>query len=371
MGPEQTSDIGETRWRIVAPSHALLAPVTSLCVAIALTATAAAQTPQELLPQPPAPQAEQSRRPDDAIANAAPAAPQRPVAVVSWHLEDADEAGAVDIRPEPQRVWRHTFGAERRSPSRANFDIAKLDADIVLLQGVRMLAHARLLFPASQWRVVASRQIVQPMLSAAGKSARWGSAARPATTAIAIRYQRRLRVMGVEHLADVVAPAVAASGTTDAASETPAAVALRLRIDGRFVWVVSADLPPSCSGQPGQAAAPDCPARAALELWQATRRPGERVIFGGRNTMHAPSSPSSHIACRAQAIAMIDGAEPPPPAASDAPAAAASALLSQAADRQEAVPPSASPSGHTRKILEASGATRHPLAGCIARMILD
>lgn len=283
-------DGGRCWGRVVARRLVVVSWFATICAAIVLPTGAVAQS-QQASPQLDNAPTEASETNEEPPA----AGPPRPLAIVSWHLDDADKAGAVDIRPEPQRVWRHTFGAERKSPSRANFDIAKLEADVVLLQGLRMLAHARLLFPASQWRVVASRQIVQPMIAGAGGRARWGSAPRPPTTAVAIRYQRRVRVMGVEHIGEVVASAADTSDTTTA-SETPAAVAVRLRIDGRFVWVVSADLPAACSVEPGGATA--CPARDALAQWQTARRPSERAVIGGPNTTHAPSSPAATTMCR-------------------------------------------------------------------------
>lgn len=350
--------------------HTVLACLASICSAIAFAANAAAQSPQ-----PPPQLDSEPAETSTTIEGNAPTGPQRPLAIVSWHLEDASKAGAVDIRPEPQRVWRHTFGAERKSPSRANFDIARLDADVVLLQGLRMLAHARLLFPASRWRIVASRQIIQPMLPGPNSGARWGSAPRPPTTAIAIRYQRRVRVLGVENIAEVVAPVANASSTTDVASETPAAVAVRLRIDGRFMWAVSADLPQAC-GEPAEAPTVVCPARAALERWLAARRPAERVLIAGPNTSRTSSASPTNSVCRAQAIEMTDGGATAAPDATTPAAAPASALLPRPAAVPEAVStPSAAPVSaapvRARRLVSTARAHLHPLAGCIARLTLD
>lgn len=359
-------DGGRCWGRVVARRLVVVSWFATICAAIVLPTGGVAQS-QQASPQLDNAPTEAS----ETIEEPAVASPPRPLAIVSWHLDDADKAGAVDIRPEPQRVWRHTFGAERKSPSRANFDIAKLEADVVLLQGLRMLAHARLLFPASQWRVVASRQIVQPMIAGAGGRARWGSAPRPPTTAVAIRYQRRVRVMGVEHIGEVVASATDTSDTTTA-SETPAAVAVRLRIDGRFVWVVSADLPAACSVEPGGGATA-CPARDALAQWQTARRPSERAVIGGPNTTHAPSSPAATTMCRLQAIAMTDGGAPPAPDASTAGATPAASLLPQAAvpPEAEAEVKAAMAPVRSRRLISIARAHNHPLAGCLARLTLD
>lgn len=235
-----------------------------------------------------------------------------PLRVVSWHLDAAGGAGAIDIQPTPQRVWRHTFGAERRDAPKSNFDITRLNADVVLLQGVRLIAHARLLFPARDWRVVISRQSVRPVLAPSQAGPGWGDLARTPTTAIAIRYQRGVRIAGVEHMTDIVMGLAAASGEPP---ETAAALAVRLRVDSNIVWLVSAELPLRCLPAADAARVSDAAARscAALSRWLASRRPGDRVVVGGPfaasaaapNAMEANGSDASGSSCPRQAIASI------------------------------------------------------------------
>ncbi len=210
-----------------------------------------------------------------------------PLRVVSWHLDAASAAGAVDIQPTPRRIWRHTFGAERRPASRANFDVSRLNANVVLLQGVRLLSHARLLFPARDWRVVVSRQIIRPVLARPDAGTGWGDQPRTATTAIAVRYQRGIRISGQEQITDVVAPLAGATGWQGAA-ETASALAVRLRVAGEVVWLVSADLAGACGSKGGARADPQSQgACEALWRWYRARRPGERVVIGGPNAATA------------------------------------------------------------------------------------
>src|SRR5690606_5515137 len=85
---------------------------------------------------------------------------------------------------EPEPVWRHTFGAERRAAAVRR--PLRFKPDIVLLHGVMTVASARQLFPARHYHLRVSRQILQQPERA--------GAPRAATTAIAIRRDAGLRV---------------------------------------------------------------------------------------------------------------------------------------------------------------------------------
>lgn len=223
---------------------------------------------------------------------------RRPLALVSWHLDSAGKAGAVSITPEPVQIWRHTFGAERRSRSQAHFDVAALQADVVLLQGVPLLSHVRLLFPAREWRVVVSRQILRPVAGQTGPLTGWGdAAARTPTTAIAVRYQRHVRITGEQQITEIAVPLAAASGP----SETPAAVAVRLRVGGATVWVVSADLSPACSAAAGTS---QCEPRTTLDRWLAARPHGDRIVVGGRHAVAEARQPVA-TPCPGESLAEI------------------------------------------------------------------
>ncbi len=251
-----------------------------------------------------------------------------PLKVVSWHLKAAERAGAIDITPPPQLMWRHTFGAEIRPASRARFDIATLDADVVLVQGVRLLSDVRLLFPATTWNVLASRQRLQPVVTRPNAGPGWGNFKRTPTTAVAIRYQRGVRMTGREHITQT---AIALDTTKSEISETAAAVTVRLRIGDESIWLVSADLPDGCSQShlpqivsATTSATTDqisrqidlnagaCAAYEALAQWSLSRPPGERLIIGGPNTAAALAAISQNVSSYEASASATAGKSPCP-----------------------------------------------------------
>lgn len=210
--------------------------------------------------------------------------------IASWSLEAARKAGVLhDPKAAPPRTWRHTFGAERRSPAHVVFDVRTPDADVVLLQGVKRLSEVRRLLPSRNWKLVVSRQLAE--------RATTGTDSAPAlVTAIAVRYRQGLRISGQLHLPELVAPALL--GQSDAAAAGAAGTAIRLLADGKALWLVSVSLAAAC-----QKAATLCPTRDKLEDWIAARRQtGEAVIVGGRGgaTVHGAETLG---ACGEQAIA--------------------------------------------------------------------
>lgn len=198
-------------------------------------------------------------------------------------------------------AWRTSFGSERRSePSRTRPESA-VEADIVLLQGVRDVRTLRLWFPAKSWKLVVSRQ----MLMSEDPLDRWardGIAPVP-TTAVAVRYRPGLRVTAQDHLLDLADLGQAADGTPGAA-----ATAVRVLIDGRETWAISVMLPSDCVREPDAA----CPARDRLKTWHAERaRDGVRRVTGGRFAPLAPTESGEKNACQLFGL-RLDPSPPPP-----------------------------------------------------------
>ncbi len=132
---------------------------------------------------------------------AAAAPVKQELRVVSWHLDDAIKAGMLSRPTQKKKTWRHTFGAERETAPAVRFDPVNLKADVVLLQGVRSLREVRRLFSARKWKVIASRQLLKSL-----DDVHTGRRSKPAeygTTAIAIRFQKGVRVTGVRHLPEL------------------------------------------------------------------------------------------------------------------------------------------------------------------------
>ncbi len=220
------------------------------------------------------------------------AVPFGPLRIVSWHLDDAKAAGALNMLPDPDRAWRHTFGAERRTAPANTFDAAALDADVVLLQGVRRISDARILFPARDWRLIVSRQMLSPVLKPRAANRFLLDEVvpgRPATTAIAVRFKRGLRVAGQAHITEVVVP-VETPIDSRAPRETPAALAVRLLVDRKPLWVVSADLAAACPAGVGSCGADD-----ALLRWFGQQ--DTQVLAGG-------TTAAAHGGCAHQTIAL-------------------------------------------------------------------
>ncbi len=228
--------------------------------------------------------------------------------IASWNLEDAAAAGIV-TRPEPQRGgWRNTFGAERRLESSTDFDGRRLGADVVLLQGVRSIKEVRKIFPARDWKLIVSRQILR---LGDGRLNRQTRLARDdATTAVAVRYQRALRVTAIEHLLDL-GKASDSRGESEPSStaaneaptldgdgaETGAGLAVRIVYQGAPVWTVSATLPGDCA-----AAREGCAAAASLDRWAKEKREaGFGVVLAGRLAPELRKG-RVHSACASQEL---------------------------------------------------------------------
>ena len=81
--------------------------------------------------------------------------------IASWSLLDAVGAGVIARKKPVERSWRNTFGSERRIASRPAIAGEKLGADVVLLQGVKSIQEVRQIFPARDWKLILSRQVLR------------------------------------------------------------------------------------------------------------------------------------------------------------------------------------------------------------------
>jgi len=208
----------------------------------------------------------------------APRVANTPFTVASWDLRDAEALGLIK-QPKPvKQVWRHTFGAERRARPKNRVEAGSIDADVVLLQGVRSAKMARAMFPARDWKLILSRQL----LEFTGLRNRFSKplADGKSITAIAVRYSRHVRITGHEHLmwlatpvrrnvlSQPVAPGQDVDGGDANSGDTPspifrtiarridstveagsgvAGLAVRISHRGHVFWVVTADLGGECA----------------------------------------------------------------------------------------------------------------------------
>ena len=208
-------------------------------------------------------------------------------------------------KPTVAAELKTTFGTERKVKDAKPISAAGLEADVVLLQDVTNLLQLKRAFPPASWRLIVSRQMVLSDDPTQPRSLQ--PVSKIPATVVAVRFQSGVRIAGQEHLMDLAArdPLAEAARLTGAPelSRTPlvAGTAVRLNIDGKFVWVVSAAFDDSC-GIPG----PVCPQRTRLNTWIDQRRKmGEAVIAGGllRDSMATGTD------CAAQSVAVYPARE--------------------------------------------------------------
>jgi len=221
-------------------------------------------------------------------------APLARLRIATWDFSDAVAAGALR-REEPKKaIWRTTFGAERYTPAKPGFDPTKLDTDVLLLQGVTGIREARQFFPAKEWRLIFSRQVLARTQE--------GAAPSPPTTAIAVRYQKGLRVAGQEHFEPM--------------ADAAAGLAVRVLSQGRTVWVASAALNDKCTSAPK-----DCAAAWQLAKWRQDKAAAGAnvVVVGGRISAPAGAKPQSKPAAAAAPPVAVQAPPPSPPPATTQP----------------------------------------------------
>ncbi len=175
-----------------------------------------------------------------------------------------------ELERERELVWRHTFGAERRTTAMHRKEAIRhplrINADVALLHGVKNVNSVRQMLPARDYHLLVSRQILRR-----GK-------AQMATTAIAVRRSSGLRVVAQDHLLQL------AEASADSSVPLAAGTAARLLGPNGSLWVLALDLA-QCSAEMPEDAACDAARRqlAAVEDWATERiEEGEPLIIGGR-----------------------------------------------------------------------------------------
>ena len=199
----------------------------------------------------------------------------------TWNLA-ARKPGETAIAPQkpetPKKNWRHTFGAERTTAQWRELDKGGFGADIIALQGVKSMRTVSRLFNARRYHIIASRQLLaRSTVNSSGIAVFRADA--PATTAVAFRRRRGVRIAGFRHFL----PRHVKQGV-----EPVAITAFRLRIyrkdavgriGGYTIWLprrpVARGLPaPGCNLERlrhmGRTANPEA-ARMAHSAWSVAR----------------------------------------------------------------------------------------------------
>ena len=198
------------------------------------------------------------------------APPPLPVVIATIRFDATAGAALAKKHDPPAPVpppFRHTFGAERRTPpakSQPPVGLGAIDADVVLVTGITDLTGARAMFPARSWRLLPARPVAAPSDVAVS-----GSRAPRPFTAIALRYRPDLRMV-----ADIASegPEQGSDPTRDA--ERGQVVLARMTISGRPLWLASVDF---------TACPAPCKPTPAFDHWLTGRRTaGEAVVIAGR-----------------------------------------------------------------------------------------
>lgn len=182
--------------------------------------------------------------------------------LASWDVSHAEKAVMARAGKEAGPSWRHTFGSERRDRKKKRGKIFNLSSDVVLLQGVRNIRALKRVFPRRAWKIIVSRRNLMdaPRLSrlpsdlqafdvAAGEPFMGQS-----VVAVAVRYNRRVRVRAVRHFRTPISN----TDTTDI--HTGHATGILLSYHGVPLWLISAEINEPC--QPRL-----CPAWRAIATW--------------------------------------------------------------------------------------------------------
>jgi hypothetical protein len=192
------------------------------------------------------------------IVPVAVSAPKRPpLNVAIWDAATASDRVFAKPAKAKKPRWRTTFGSERRDRSkrgRTRFDI---DADVVLIHGVRHIGALRRVFTSRKWRLILSPDFTRraPRLGRLPADLRAYDIARHDTisakplTAIAVRYQRRVRVRGVKSMSALHYNSEGVKSEGDEAVSSSRSLAVRLFFKGRQVWVASVPVTAACKNQ--------------------------------------------------------------------------------------------------------------------------
>lgn len=191
--------------------------------------------------------------------------------IATWDVSQAEKSIFARKKNEKKSSWRHTFGSERRDAKKTRLGIFNLDVDVVLLQGVRNVRALRRVFPTRHWKLILSRDYMRyaPPLSRlpadlqAYEISVTGRTVEHPVTAIAVRYQRRLRVRAIRHIRIEDHVENSNADLPEVKLENvPSVTAVRINHFGSDIWLMSLALIHGCT----DGGAP-CPTWQATQNW--------------------------------------------------------------------------------------------------------
>ncbi|MGF1649833.1 MAG: hypothetical protein ACFCUN_05230 [Hyphomicrobiaceae bacterium] len=197
------------------------------------------------------------------------------IVVAAWTLE------APDLAPNTQGAeagaWRTSFGSERRTHAGAAAR-AGFEADVIVLPSVSSAARVRSLFPAEDFFVISSPQLMQLALMErrTGKTASSTGAAIVLRRTSGVRLLQRQRISPRQSSLDQVLsplPEDLAHGISDG----PKPFAIAVAFGEARLWIVAADFSGSCIG-PRDCRARDAH-REALRGWIAHQAADNHAVL--------------------------------------------------------------------------------------------
>jgi len=224
--------------------------------------------------------------------------------IATWDVSQAEKSIFAVKKNEKKSSWRHTFGSERNDAKKTRLGVFNLDVDVVLLQGVRNVRALRRIFPTRHWKLILSKDYMRyaPPLSRLPSDLQaydisvTGRTVEHPVTAIAVRYQRRLRVRGIQHIRikDYIENADDSASGIDL-DKAPSATAVRINYFGSNLWLMSAAFLPDC-----QSTAETCQAWKAINAWykRLTRADHLSAIAGTAHTSGADINPDQKTPAR-------------------------------------------------------------------------
>lgn len=190
--------------------------------------------------------------------------------IATWDVSQAEKSIFARKKTQKKSSWRHTFGSERQDAKKSRLGVFNLDVDVVLLQGVHNVSALRGIFPTRHWKLILSRDYMNdipplsrlPMDLQGFDITAYEHRTDHPVTAIAVRYQRRLRVRAINHVK--LDPSENPQG--DSSETIPSATAVRINYFGSSLWLVSLAMAQTCT----DAYAP-CPRLKAIKKWHNER----------------------------------------------------------------------------------------------------
>lgn len=158
----------------------------------------------------------------------------KPIRIATWDLHDLWHESGVPLRGGMIARRTEDFQGLGRK-------VRKLDADVIALQGVGSPRAARMLFPARDYFVVFSRELA--IRQQRDRDILSNPARRRVYNAIAIRRAAKLRMLAREQILETADPSPALGA---ARPQGHSALAVKLRINKRSIWVVTSRLLAGC-----------------------------------------------------------------------------------------------------------------------------